>query len=310
MVMIPHWEWIIEWFSRKEGHLHGIEEVYYIGKTKYQHVAIVKTGSFGKALFLDGFVQSTEYDEKIYHEALVHPVMLTHDHPEKVLIIGGGEGATLREVLRHKTVKHVVMVDIDRELIELCKKYMPEWSQGAFDDPRVTLVITDGRKYVENTDEKFDVVILDLTDPEKGTPAIYLYTREFYKKVYDILESDGLMVTQATSLRYYIYGFATIYNTIKTVFPKAVFYRVNVPSFSSDWGFVVGSKMVDPPVILQENRRERLKELGELYFVDEDALKHMFWIPRYIRKNIEKYKGISTDENPLQLGLLDKTPLF
>jgi len=307
--MIPHWEWIIEWFSRKEGHLHGIEDIYYIGNTKYQHVAIVKTGSFGKALFLDGFIQSTEYDEKIYHESLVHPVMLTAENPERVLIIGGGEGATLREVLRYKSVKKVVMVDIDDELIELCKKYMSEWNQGAFEDPRVNLIITDGRKYVENTKEKFDVVILDLTDPEKGTPGVYLYTKEFYEKIYSILGDDGLMVTQATSLRYYIFGFATILNTIRAVFPITRFYNVNIPSFSSEWGFVIGSKEKDPLDILSKEGKKKLEKLGDLYFLDAEALDHLFWIPKYIRRSIEKYKEISTDENPLELGLMDKTPM-
>ncbi len=309
-IMIPHWEWIIEWFSRKEGHLHGIEEIYYVGDTKYQHVAIVKTGSFGKALFLDGFIQSTEYDEKVYHESLVHPAMLTVNEPKDVLVIGGGEGATIREVLRHKSVRKVVMVDIDNELIELCKKYMPEWNQGAFDNPRVNLIIGDGRKYIEETKEKYDVVILDLTDPEKGTPGVYLYTKEFYEKVYKALKRNGVMVTQATSLRYYIFGFATILNTIRTVFPITRFYNVNIPSFSSEWGFVIGSKKNDPlEVLKKEDIEEKIRSLGDLYFFDKEALQHLFWIPKHIRRKIEMYKEISTDDNPLELGFMDTTPM-
>ncbi|MEM0318067.1 MAG: methyltransferase domain-containing protein, partial [Candidatus Nezhaarchaeales archaeon] len=166
-----------------EAHLHGVRKIMYSGRTKFQQVDIVETYSFGKCLFLDGKLQSCEYDEHVYHEALVHPAMMTHPDPKRVLIVGGGEGATAREVLRYPTVEKVVMVDIDGELVDLCRRYMPEWSQGAFEDPRLELVIADGRKYIEETGESFDVVILDLTDPLPGTPSVYLYTREFYELV-------------------------------------------------------------------------------------------------------------------------------
>ncbi len=153
------------WF--REPSLNGVsicylcDRVIYHGVSKYQTIDIVETRLHGKMLFLDGVAQSAERDEFIYHELLVHPAMFAHPNPEKVLVIGGAEGATLREVLKHQTVKRAVLVDIDGELVEICKQYLPGWHQGSFDDPRVEVVIGDGRDYVVKCNEKFDVIIID-----------------------------------------------------------------------------------------------------------------------------------------------------
>lgn len=294
------WTWITEWLSHREVHLHSIYKVYFFGRTKYQDVAVVETGSFGKALFLDGFVQSTVFDEFVYHEALVHPAMITHPNPEKIAIIGGGEGATLREVLKHRSVKEVTMVDIDEELISICKKYLPEWSKGAFDDPRAKLVFLDGRKFLEESKEKYDVIILDLTDPIKGGPSQYLYTKEFYTIVKERLSNDGVMTTQATNPRYYLEIYATIYNTIKSVFKLARPYRTFVPSFLTDWGFVIGSKSRDPLGISREEIEKRIADM-DLKFYDSEAHFNMFWIPKYMRASMSKVKAVSTDSNPVGL---------
>jgi len=292
--------WYTEWLSPHEAHVHGILELLFDGYTKYQRVTIAKTGSFGLALFLDGFAQSTEYDEFIYHESLAHPAMITHGNPRKVLIVGGGEGATLREVLKHESVERAVMVDIDEELVNLCRKYLPEWHKGAFDDPRVELVFADGRRFIEETKERFDVIILDITDPVKGTPGVPLYTKEFYEKVRERLNPGGVTVTQATSLRYYERAFAVIYNTVASVFPIARRYKVFVPSFYSDWGFVIGSLDRDPLEVPKEEVESKLARLP-LKYLDAEQYSFLFAIPRYLVERLSRYRDISTLSNPLEI---------
>ncbi|MEZ0346652.1 MAG: polyamine aminopropyltransferase [Infirmifilum sp.] len=293
--------WYTEWLGPLEAHIHGIEEILFDGRTRYQRVTIAKTGSFGLVLFLDGYAQSSEYDEFIYHESLVHPAMITHPKPRNVLVVGGGEGATIREVLKHDSVERVVMVDIDQELVELAKKYLTKWHQGAFDDPRVELVFGDGKEYIENAREKYDVVILDLTDPIKNTPGVLLYTKEFYESVKRILKPDGVMVTQATSTRYYIHAFAIIGNTIRTVFPYVGLYKVFVPTFYSEWGFAMGSLNRDPLSVPPDEVKHRLEKLN-LKYLDVETYTYLFKIPRYIREKMQRYTQISTLDNPLELG--------
>ncbi len=292
--------WITEWISPKEAHMHGLVEVYFEGRTKFQHVIIARTHAFGDALFLDGYVQSTELDEFIYHEALVHPAMLTHPNPRKVAVIGGGEGATIREVFKYKDVERVVMVDIDDELIELSKKYLKKWHQGAFDDPRLELKLMDGRKFLEETDEKFDVIILDLTDPAEGTPGVLLYTKEFYEAVYRALSDNGVAVTQATSTRYNLFMYAIIRNTMASIFPIVRPYKAFVPAFLSEWGFMLASKKRDPLNVTEEEIRERIKDL-HLKFLDVPLFKSLFVLPKYMKEEMKKYTRISTDKDPAKI---------
>ena len=174
-------KWLKDSINENYIQLHRLDEVLYSGQTKYQSVRIVRSNNFGLCLVLDGKIQSSEADEFIYHEALVHPAMLTHPGPTSVFIAGGGEGATLREVLAHNTVKRAVMVDIDEEVIALSRHYLPDHSRGAFDDPRTELYHTDARKYQEKTEDRYDVIIIDLPDPIEEGPAYLLYTREFYQ---------------------------------------------------------------------------------------------------------------------------------
>ncbi|MEM3793215.1 MAG: methyltransferase domain-containing protein, partial [Candidatus Bathyarchaeia archaeon] len=182
------YNWFVEMQAPGSAHLYNILSVYYVGSTRYQDVSILELSELGKTLILDGKVQSSIRDEHVYHEALVQLAMLTHPNPTRVLVIGGGEGATVREVLKHNTVREAVMVDIDQELIEIIKQQFPELHQGSFNDPRVKLVFDDGRKFVEKCDDgRFDVVVCDLTDPLKGGPSVYLYTVEFYREVSRVL---------------------------------------------------------------------------------------------------------------------------
>ena len=156
--------WYTETGTPREHHKFAVKSFLWTGRTAFQDVAVLDTYEYGKMLVIDGHVQSAEDDEYIYHEALVHPAMVIHPEPRSVLIIGGGEGATLREVLRYRSVEQVVMVDIDRELVELCQKLLPEWHERAFEDPRTEVVFADGKDYMERTSARFDVVVIDVCD--------------------------------------------------------------------------------------------------------------------------------------------------
>ncbi len=155
-----------------ETHQFAVKNVLFAGRTQFQDVCILDTHEYGKMLIIDGRTQSAEDDEHIYHESLVHPALTAFPAPRRVLVIGGGEGATVREILHHPTIERVVMVDIDHELVEQCVKHMPEWHQGAFEDARLELVFADGEDFVRRTTEKFDVVIVDVCDAlEDGPPS-------------------------------------------------------------------------------------------------------------------------------------------
>ncbi|MEJ2429687.1 MAG: methyltransferase domain-containing protein [Deltaproteobacteria bacterium] len=173
----------------------------YSGRSAYARIDIVDTAEYGRMLFLDGIAQSAEEDEFIYHESLVHPAMLLHPNPRSVCIIGGAEGATIREVAKYQNVSRIVMVDIDEDLVRICRQHLGSWSNGAYEDPRLQLHIGDGRKFLEQAEETFDVIMVDLNDPTEDSPAIYLFTREFYQLVHHRLGKEGIGCFQGTDLQ-------------------------------------------------------------------------------------------------------------
>jgi len=280
--------------------VHKVKRILYSGRSKYQEIDVIETHDFGLCLVLDGKVQSSLVDEFIYHEALVHPAMVTCPHPEKVLVIGGGEGGTIREVLKHNTVKSVVMVDIDEEVIRVSKTFMPQLSAGAFDDKRLKLVIDDGRAYLEEMDELYDVILIDVTDPLPEGPSYLLYTKQFYELVKKRLKPDGLMATQATSVFYSRKSYTLIYNTLKQVFPVVRAYSAWVPSYVSAWGFVLASLKYDPLSLSDEEVKRRLSERGVsgLKFYGPEYHKPLFALPLYLKEALEGEKEVATDEKP------------
>ena len=244
---IKNFRWFIEALSPEEGHLHGIRRVLFSTQTPFQSLDIMELGSYGKALVLDGKVQSSLLDEFIYHETLVHPAMLVHPAPKQVFIVGGGEGATLREVLRHPTVERALMVDIDEEVVTRCKEFLPEWHKGSFDDPRAEVRFLDARQYLEETKERFDVIIIDISEPVEEGPAYLLFTKEFYQIVYRCLTDRGIIALQAGPVSLSdLSCFTAIHQTLLTVFPVVAPYWASIPSFALPWGFSVASKRPDP----------------------------------------------------------------
>jgi spermidine synthase len=170
-----------------------IEEVLYEGQTEFQEIKILRNKKFGRIMTLDGVVQTTEGDEFVYHEMFAHVPLLAHGNVKRVLIIGGGDGGLLEEVLKHD-VEHVTEVELDGGVVEVSKQYLSSICQGAYDDPRVNLVIGDGAKFVAETDQTFDVVLVDSTDPIG--PGAVLFTHEFYTHCKRCLTPGGILVTQ------------------------------------------------------------------------------------------------------------------
>ena len=296
--------WLRDSISDNYKQLHRLEEVLYTGQTKYQSAQIVRSGSFGLCLVLDGKIQSSEADEFIYHEALVHPAMITHPNPETVFIAGGGEGATLREVLSHNTVKRAVMVDIDEEVIALVKKYLPDHNRGAFSDKRTELYHLDAREYLEHSTEKFDIIVIDLPDPIEEGPAYKLYTREFYKIVSDRLSNDGLIAVQAGSASFNeLLNLTAVNNTLKSVFPLVTIHEVDVPCFGGPWGFCIASRKHDPAQLSIGEIDDRIsrRSLKALKMYDGTTHDGMFSLPLFLRNALESQTRIITDEDPLYL---------
>ncbi len=295
-------KWFHDYISPDLTTLHSIKEVIYSGRSKFQTIDIIRTGSFGICLVLDGKIQSSERDEFIYHETLVHPAMLTHPNPEMVFVAGGGEGATLREVLTHKSVNRAIMVDIDKEVIDVCHRFLPSFHQNSFNDPRVELHFADARKYLEESDHKFDVIIIDLPDPLEKGPARLLYTREFYRIAQQRLAHGGIISVQAESAGWTdLEGFTAIVNTLKTIFTIVRPYRTHIPSFTEEWGFASASESLDPTELTPEEINARIQARVSTELKSYDGITHqaIFTLPRHIRQQLAETKNIITDKEPI-----------
>ena len=296
-------KWHFEVVSLDLSMLYRIRDVLYTGQTAYQKVDILQSEEFGRCLVLDGKTQSTEFDEHIYHECLVHPALLSHPDPKSVFIGGGGEGTTLREVLAHRSVEKVTMLDLDKEVVDLCRRFLPQHHQGSFDDSRVELLHQDARGYLAETSDTFDVIVLDLVDPMEGGPAYLLYTREFYRLAAQRLNPGGILVTQSgpAGLINYTECFTPIAHTLTDLFPQVRPYTVYVPSFITPWGFVMA--VTDPATALptvdtfHEVSRSRLST--ELRYLDGITCHGLFTLPRYLREGIAFETRTVSDNSPV-----------
>ena len=224
-----------------------IKRMIHSGRTAIQDVVICDTYNYGIALFLDGFIQSAQEDESLYHEMIMQPALLLHDDPLDVLISGGGEGACLREVLARASVRRATMVDIDPELVELCREHLPSWHQGAFAEPRARLEFADGRQFIEESAEVYDVIVIDIVDMLDNGPAQRLYTRQFYATLRERLRPGGILVLQALEFSFQDYKeHAALARTLRTVFAEVHSYRTTIPSFLGSWGFLIASDWLRP----------------------------------------------------------------
>ena len=280
-----------------------VERVIAEGDSHYQHYLIQDTSLFGRSLVLDDKTQSTALDEFVYHEALVHPAMISHPEPRTVFIAGGGEGATAREVLAHRSVERVVMVDIDREVVELCKRHLPDHHRGSFEDPRLELIHEDAQTYLERVEERFDIAVIDVPDPLEAGPAYLIFTREFYGLLVGRLNPGGMVVAQSgpTGPAFLEQCYSAVANTMRTVFPSVYGSEAFVPAFGTTWGFVVASLGPDPtsPSADEIDKRIARRVASDLRFYDGTTHVGIFALPKYLRVAMEREARIITRDAPL-----------
>ena len=255
------------------------------GKSDFQKIEVYDTEKFGKMLIHDDIVMSTTKDEAVYHEMISHVPLFGHKNPEKVLIIGGGDGGTAREVLKHSTVKKCKMVEIDGMVVEACKKFI-EYSKEGLDHPKLDLTIGDGIEFARNTEEKFDCVIVDSTDPIG--PATDLFGPEFYKNVSNILTEEGVVAAQGMNYALSLSIQKDLIKVLKDFFPISGMYNYTNSTYVGMWSFAYASKKKHP---LENFQKERfLKEskwTKDLDYYNEAIHKASFALPQKQKRQLE-----------------------
>ncbi|MCL4515280.1 MAG: polyamine aminopropyltransferase [Firmicutes bacterium] len=236
------------WYTEKQTENVGItckvKETLHAEKTDFQDLAVLDTLQFGRMLVLDGMVQATLADEFVYHEMITHVPLFTHPRPQDVVVIGGGDGGAIREILHHPSVRSATLVEIDRRVVEVSRRFLPEIS-GGLADARVTVRYEDGIKHIAGAKGRYDCVMVDSTEPVG--PAVGLFSREFYQDIYAALREDGIFVAQTESPFFNQDLIRGTFQSIREVFPIARLYLASVPTYPSGlWSFTVGSRRYDP----------------------------------------------------------------
>ncbi len=249
-------------------------------KTPFQDLAVIETVQFGRMLVLDGMVQTTEKDEFVYHEMISHVAMQAHPNPQHVLVIGGGDGGAIREILKYDTVETATLVEIDEAVVEMSKKYLPTISAG-LTDSRVTVLVEDGIEHVRQSVGKYDVILVDSTEPVG--PAIGLFAEEFYANIYRALKKDGIFVAQTESPFFNRDLIRNAHARISRVFPVAKLYLASIPTYPSGlWSFTAGSKCYDPEVCGE-------KEIQAKYY-NHQVHRGAFCLPSFVGELLEEEK--------------------
>ena len=277
-------EWFNETLHNGYGQRLTMDKVLFRERTEHQDLVIFENNVFGRVMALDGIVQTTEGDEFVYHEMMSHVPILAHGNAKKVLIIGGGDGGVLREVLRHKTVEKCTMVEIDRSVVDMCVEYLPMISASAFDDQRTDLVIADGAKFVAETDERYDVVIVDSTDPVG--PGAILFSEGFYKNAKRCMAEGGIIVTQNGVPFLQGDELTGTMGAFAKLFASRSCYLATIPTYvfgsmALGWGSD-NEALLDVPVEVLKERFAKLD--GETLYYTPDVHKGAFALPPYVKR--------------------------
>jgi spermidine synthase len=268
--------WFTEYQTKAVGITCKTQKTYVNEKSDYQSISLIDTEQFGRMLVLDGTVQTTIEDEFVYHEMITHIPLFTHKNPEKVLVIGGGDGGAIREIVKHDSIRKAVLVEIDRKVVDISKEYLPEIS-CALDDKRVEVVIADGIEYVKFNKNVFDVIMVDSTDPVG--PATGLFALDFYRLVYEALKDDGIFVAQTESPFFHKELIKNVFHDVKSLFPVTRLYTCAIPTYPSGyWSFTMGSKKYDPV----ETDTGSIPAIKTKYYCPE-IHKAVFALPQFIR---------------------------
>ena len=263
-----------------------VKEQLFSKQSEFQQVDILDTVEFGRALILDGCLMVTEKDEFIYHDMIVHVPMATNQNIKKVLVIGAGDGGTIRELTRYSGIEHIDMVEIDELVVEACRQFLPQ-TACKLDDPRVHIYYEDGLKFVRRKANEYDLILVDSTDP--FGPGEGLFTKEFYGNCYNALKEDGILVNQHESTFYeaYIEAMKRAHNRIMETFPIAKVYQAHIPTYpSGHWLFGYASKKYDPLKDLKETKWNALGLKTKYY--NTELHKGCFALPNYVIEQLSE----------------------
>ncbi|HEY3423293.1 MAG TPA: polyamine aminopropyltransferase [Negativicutes bacterium] len=271
--------WFTELQTKDLGLKARIKETLFTGKSDFQDIAVVDSATFGRMLVLDGVFQTSIFDEFIYHEMIAHVPLFTHPKPKKILVIGGGDGGSVREVVRHDSVENVEMVEIDGMVVDVSKKFLPEISAALIQNhPKLTLKIGDGISHMKQAKDKYDVIIVDCSDPIG--PGEGLFTPEFYDDVYSALKVDGLFVQQTESPFYHQELIQRLHRDIAALFPITRMYLASIPLYPGGLhSFTMGSKKYDPLAV----DVTKLPALETRYY-NKDLQKSCFALPNFVQQ--------------------------
>ncbi|GLX79434.1 spermidine synthase [Thalassotalea insulae] len=275
--------WLEEKFSDFLGLRFKVENVLFSGKSEFQTVDVVETKGHGKMLLNDGLVMVTERDEFAYHDMIAHVPLFVHPNPKNVLVIGGGDGGTAREVIRHSSVVQCTMVEIDAMVVDACKQHIPQTAKE-LENPKVNLIIGDGVKFVKETTEKFDVIIVDSTDPIG--PAQPLFGEEFYQDVFNCLTEDGIVVSQGESSWYAMDIQQSLLKVLNKVFPQSYLYSFSNLTYPGGlWSFTFASKRYHP---INDFQAQRVSDSGlEFDYYNQQLHSAAFALPSFAKKGLK-----------------------
>lgn len=280
--------WFTEKHEDKQGISLKVKEILYSGQSKFQKIDLIDTEAYGKVLLLDGLVMTTEKDEFFYHEMISHIPLLAHPCPEKVLIIGGGDGGTIRETLKHPSVKEIILCEIDGDVIDISRQYLPSIA-GCMDDSRVKIHIEDAVEFIKNKKESFDAVLIDSTDPLG--PGVGLFTEEFYTNVKESLKEKGVMSAQTESPIACQKEFKLINNLLNKVFPIVTPYFAPVPTYpGAYWSWTYCSAQLNAGLNNQDLAVE-IEKTTKYYNIDIHNA--VFAVPNYVKQLIKGNKNIT-----------------
>lgn len=268
------------WYTEKQTENFGItmkiNKTLHTEQTDFQYLEMAETAEWGNMLFLDGMVMTSEKDEFVYHEMVAHVPLFTHPNPENVLVVGGGDGGVIREVLKHPSVKKATLVDIDGKVIEYSKKFLPSIASG-LEDARVEVIVGDGFMHIAESENKYDVIMVDSTEPVG--PAVNLFTKGFYSGISRALKEDGIFVAQSDNPWFKADLIEQVQKDVKEIFPITNLYLANIPTYPSGlWAFTIGSKKYNP----LEVPAERFHDIETKYYTKE-LHSAAFVLPKFVK---------------------------
>jgi spermidine synthase len=275
---------IFDWLNANAGYGFTARARLQTLQSKYQRIEVYDTAQFGRLFRLDGRLMTSEGEEFFYHECMTHPAMLAHPNPQSVLVIGGGDGGSSEELLKHPSVRRIVMAELDPAVIDISKRYLQSIHHGAFDDPRLSVQIGDGFEFVRSTAERFDLIVLDLTDPD--TPAFHLYSEEFFRMCRARLNPGGMLTLHLGSPVFQQSTVRKNAESLRKVFPQVHPMSLYIPLYGSLWCLAVASDTADPRAASADQVAARMRERGLAGLRYYNAAVHgaLFALPTFVRE--------------------------